>query len=160
MKYLQAPWRWEFISKHIGKGDCVLCRAAEGDRDRENLVCFRGRYFFVILNKYPYATGHLMVVPYRHTSEISAIPADQAAEMWTLLNRSLAILSAQFKPNGFNLGMNLGAAAGAGIKEHLHMHLVPRWAGDANFMPLIGNTRVMSYDLMAVYDVLAEGFSR
>ncbi len=158
MKFLQAPWRWEFISKHIGAQACVFCTAAAGADDRENLVCHRGSSFFVILNRYPYATGHLMVVPYRHTADIAAISGEQAVEMWTLLNRSLAILTERFRPDGFNLGMNLGAAAGAGIKEHVHMHLVPRWSGDANFMPVVGATRVMSYDLSEVYDVLSAGF--
>ncbi len=160
MKVLQAPWRWEFISRHIGSGACVFCRAAEGSSDRDSLVCHRGQSFFVILNKYPYATGHLMVVPYLHTCELSAINGDQVGEMWALINRSVDILGSCYKPSGFNLGMNLGTAAGAGIKEHLHVHLVPRWSGDANFMPIIGNTRVMSYSLLDVYDALADGFGR
>lgn len=158
MKFLQAPWRWEFISRHIGGGTCVFCQAAAAESDRENLVCHRGSDFFVILNKYPYATGHLMVVPYAHTRDASAISGEQAGEMWTLVNRAMAILLKNFKPDGFNVGMNLGTAAGAGIKEHLHLHLVPRWSGDANFMPVIGKARVMSYDMLEVYDVLAEGF--
>ncbi len=158
MKFLQAPWRWEFISGHIGKGGCVFCRAAESEQDRENLICHRGRSFYVILNRFPYATGHLMVVPYRHTSDLSDISGEQAGEMWDLLNRSRVLIQNHFRPDGFNVGMNLGAAAGAGIKEHIHLHLVPRWAGDANFMPVVGETRVMSYDLLEVYDVLAEGF--
>jgi ATP adenylyltransferase len=158
MKFLQAPWRWEFISKHIGSGTCVFCQAAAAEADRDFLVCHRGEHFFVILNKFPYATGHLMVVPYVHTREAAAISGEQAGEMWHLINRSMAIIAKQFKPDGFNLGMNLGAAAGAGIKEHIHMHLVPRWSGDANFMPIIGKARVMSYDLIEVYDILAAGF--
>lgn len=160
MKFLQAPWRWEFISRHIGRGGCVFCRAAESDRDRENLVVHRGGSFFVILNRFPYATGHLMVVPYLHSSELSSVSGEQAGEMWDLLNRSRVLIQTHFKPDGFNLGMNLGAAAGAGIKEHIHLHLVPRWNGDANFMPIVGGTRVMSYDLLEVYDLLAEGFGR
>jgi len=160
MKFLQAPWRWEFISRHSGSGPCIFCQAAEDTRDRENLVCYRGDSFFVILNKYPYATGHLMVVPNLHTCELMHITPAQASEMWFLINQSIAHLKERFKPDGFNLGMNLGAAAGAGIKEHLHMHVVPRWSGDANFMPIIGKSRVMSYSLSDVYDALAEGFSR
>ncbi|MCP4217265.1 MAG: HIT domain-containing protein [bacterium] len=159
MKFLSAPWRWDFITRAIRKKECVFC-TAPGLPEEENLVCHRGRNFFVILNKYPYNSGHLMVVPYKHVDSPDAISAEESMEMWTLMNRSMAILKESFNPVAFNTGMNLGKIAGAGVKDHIHLHIVPRWEGDANFMPIIGKTEVLSYDIITIRDTLRNGFKK
>ncbi len=153
MKYLSAPWRWSFISGWKPETGCVFCRALQ-EEDEAGLVLRREDPFFVILNKYPYSTGHLMVVPQAHIDSPEKLTADELRTMWELANRSLAALRGAYQPSGFNVGMNLGAAAGAGVKDHFHLHIVPRWPGDANFMPVIGQTRVASYDLQDVYRTL------
>jgi len=158
MKFLSAPWRWDFISGLFRGDGCVFCRALEED-DRHSLVCFRGEKFFVLLNKFPYSTGHLMVAPMVHVSSPADLSADELREMCKLTNRSLAILREHFHAEGFNIGMNIGQAAGAGIKEHFHQHVVPRWPGDANFMATVGGTRVMSYGLDAVRATIRAAFA-
>jgi ATP adenylyltransferase len=158
MKFLSAPWRWDFISGLIRKDGCVFCQALKMD-DGDSLVCFRGDKFFVLLNKFPYSTGHLMIAPMVHVPSPVAMSAGELREMCELTNRSLAILEENFHPEGFNIGMNIGQAAGAGIKDHFHQHVVPRWPGDANFMATVGDTRVLSYDLDAVFATLRAAFA-
>ncbi len=159
MKFLPAPWRWNFISGLIKSDGCVFCRALE-KKDQDSLVCFRGKKFFVLLNHYPYSTGHIMVAPMAHVSSPEGMGADELQEMWDLTNRSLVILKENFHPEGFNIGMNIGQAAGAGIKDHFHQHVVPRWPGDANFMATIGAIRVMSYDLDTVFTAIRSAFAK
>ena len=158
MKVLSAPWRWEFISGLIKKQGCVFCDALKLPDD-ESFICCRGTNFFVILNKFPYNTAHLMIVPYEHTAAPENLPPEKTVEMWALMNRSLDILKNQFHPHGFNIGMNIGPAAGAGVKDHVHLHIVPRWEGDANFMPVIGKTRVLSYNLETIFEILRREFN-
>lgn len=151
-----APWRMEFLTGPK-PGGCVFCDLpAQVGKDRDNLILFRGEKAFVILNKYPYNNGHLMVVPNRHTADYSTITAEESAEMHVLAQRSMKALEKAYKPDGFNMGMNLGIAAGAGVKDHLHQHVVPRWVGDNNFMPAIGEVKAMPQHLFQSYDVLAE----
>ena len=160
MKFLSAPWRWKFISGQASDGDgCVFCRALAG-ADRDSLVCFRGDAFFVLLNKYPYSSGHLMVAPRAHLASPEQLAPGDLREMWELTLRSMAILKDQFHPEGFNVGMNIGQAAGAGVKDHFHQHIVPRWQGDANFMATIGDTKVLSYDQETVYAAIRDAFAR
>ena len=159
MKFLSAPWRWNFISGQCREDGCVFCRALEHD-DRDSLVCYRGRAFFVMLNKYPYSSGHLMIAPLAHLASPEGLAGDELREMWELTNRSLAILKDYLRPEGFNIGMNIGAAAGAGIKDHFHQHVVPRWQGDANFMATVGATKVLSYDLATVFAEVRAAFAR
>ena len=160
MKFLQAPWRWSFISGLINKENkCVFC-SAQKQEGLDALICYRGKNYFVILNKYPYNTGHLMVVPYKHLTNPSEISPEDTMEMWSLMNKSLDILKENFSPDGFNIGMNIGDASGAGVKGHFHLHIVPRWSGDSNFMAVIGKTKVMSYDLAEVYNKISEGFTQ
>lgn len=159
MRFLSAPWRWDFIAGSAKEKGCVFCRALAQD-ERESLVCFRGDRFFVILNKYPYNSGHLMVAPIAHIASPEALAAADLQEMGQLTGRCLAILKEHFRPDGFNIGMNLGQAAGAGVKDHFHQHIVPRWQGDANFMAVIGDTKVLSYDLANVFAVIRSAFAK
>ncbi|MBI4614568.1 MAG: HIT domain-containing protein [Planctomycetes bacterium] len=156
MDPLWAPWRMEFILKGREK-DCFLCRylAEDPARDRENLVLWRGENVFVVLNRYPYSNGHLMVVPNRHTADLAELDGRTAAEMWDALGRMVRLLTAVLRTEGTNVGLNLGRAAGAGVDDHLHLHVVPRWVGDTNFMPVLSGTKVISQSLSACYDALA-----
>ena len=155
MKNIWAPWRLDYI---LGPKDknCIFCSKPRENEDKKNLILYRGKQNFVILNLFPYNNGHLMVVPYTHTSDIQGIGADDANEMMRLTKRCVALLKERFKPHGFNIGMNLESAAGAGIDEHIHMHVVPRWNGDTNFMPVLGETRVMPQHIQSTYDALAD----
>lgn len=161
MKFLSAPWRWKFISGLAAGGDgCIFCRALASGDDRASLVCFRGREFFVMLNRYPYSSGHLMVAPRAHLASPEQAAAGGLDEMWELTRRALVVLREAFHPDGFNIGMNIGQAAGAGVRDHFHQHIVPRWQGDANFMATVGGTKVLSYDLEAVYAAVRDAFAR
>ena len=156
MEGLWAPWRMEFLIEARSGGDeCVFCTLPhEEGRLRENLVVARGRHAFVILNKYPYNNGHLLVVPYRHIAEYTGLTPAEHAECARLTSRSIEALAAEYRPDGFNLGMNLGKAAGAGIAGHVHQHIVPRWGGDTNFMPVIAETKSLPEHLRRTWDRL------
>ncbi|HYO48477.1 MAG TPA: HIT domain-containing protein [Chloroflexia bacterium] len=137
---------------------CVFCdrvRLPESN-DRANLILLRSTHNFIILNLYPYNSAHLMIVPYRHTADLPSLDRETVAEMMALAQRMVRVIGAEYKPEGYNLGMNLGTIAGAGVAEHLHMHVVPRWAGDTNFMPVVGSTKVIPELLERTYDRLRE----
>ena len=142
MRQLWAPWRLEYIQQADEQEGCVFCRALEGE-DERGLVVHRGERAFVLLNKYPYASGHLMVAPIRHEGDFGRLDRDEAIEIHQLASSSLGALAETMSPQGFNLGWNLGRIAGAGVLEHVHMHVVPRWAGDTNFMPVLADVRVI-----------------
>ncbi|EFO80389.1 histidine triad (HIT) protein [Oscillochloris trichoides DG-6] len=141
-------------------GGCVFCAiaAAEHSHDAENLILYRGETCFVVMNLYPYNTAHLMVLPYQHTSDMPGLCATVAQELFSLTQRCVRILGEAYAPHGYNIGMNLGSIAGAGIAEHLHMHIVPRWSGDTNFMPIIGGTKLIPEDLDGTYQHLLPAF--
>ena len=140
---LWAPWRLEYVQAADEAAGCIFCTAAAGGDDDETLVVHRGRFAFALLNKFPYASGHLMVAPLGHVGEFSGLSDDEALELHRMAADALAALAATFSPDGFNLGWNLGRVAGAGIVDHVHLHVVPRWAGDTNFMPVVGATKVL-----------------
>ena len=145
MERLWTPWRFEYVSS-VGKiPGCILCDAisAGPECDAENLVLFRGRLNYVIINKYPYNSGHLMVAPYEHVADLCSAAADQLNEMMRLAQACETILAEAYGPDGFNIGMNIGKAAGAGVVDHQHLHIVPRWTGDGSFMTATADTRVM-----------------
>jgi len=142
VEQLWAPWRLEYIQSADEQPGCVFCRAAELP-DEEGLVVHRGELAFVMLNKYPYAGGHLMAAPYRHVGELGELSSVEALEIHRLVSVSLGVLAQVMRPQGFNLGWNLGRIAGAGVIDHVHEHVVPRWAGDTNFMPVLADVRVM-----------------
>jgi ATP adenylyltransferase len=146
MKHLFSPWRSGYINLKQPNG-CFLCRAVEQRKDKANLLLFRGERSFIIMNRFPYNNGHLMIAPYRHTGDITRLTADEAGEMFALLQQATGILRRELRPEGFNVGMNLGRVAGAGLAGHLHLHVVPRWNGDTNFMPTLADTKVISEGL-------------
>ncbi|MCK4631946.1 MAG: HIT domain-containing protein [candidate division Zixibacteria bacterium] len=158
-KMIWAPWRAAFILGKKEKG-CIFCKRLKMKDSVKNLILFRGEKNFVILNKFPYNTGHTLVVPNRHTGQIEKLNADEAAEFFDLVRKSVTAIKKALKPDSMNLGMNLGRGSGAGIPGHVHMHIVPRWQGDTNFMPVIGKTNVISVPLEPVYDALRKEFSR
>lgn len=161
MERLWSPWRSRYIASGVDaqRGSCVFCLIASNpDQDETNFVLHRGEHCFVILNLYPYISGHLMVVPYLHTSDFDSAAKEITDEMMDLTKRSQTALREVYSPSGFNMGMNLGSAAGAGIADHLHIHLLPRWAGDTNFMTSIGESRVIPEDLPTTYSKLKPKF--
>jgi ATP adenylyltransferase len=157
-----APWRLAYVkdaSKDVERG-CIFCtKPGEGD-DRANLIVHRGERCFVILNLYPYTNGHLMVAPFDHVGTIQGLPAETTAEMMSLAQRAIEILEEQYEPHGFNVGFNQGRVAGAGVEHHIHMHVVPRWGGDTNFMPVLADTRVMPQTLEQTFAALEGRFSQ
>jgi ATP adenylyltransferase len=159
MKFLSAPWRWNFISDLKKDKGCIFCRALDAEGN-DSLICFRGEKFFVILNKFPYSTGHLMIAPYAHFASPEEMAAADLLEMWELTRCSMAILKDNFHPDGFNIGMNIGKAAGAGVQDHFHQHVVPRWQGDANFMATVGDIKVLSYDQETVLALIRSAFAK
>ena len=142
MKQLWAPWRLEYVAAADEQEGCIFCLAEEGD-DEERLVVRRGERAFVLLNKFPYTSGHLMVAPRRHVGDVADLTDDEVLELHRLAAQGLAALAETFAPQGYNLGWNLGRIAGAGIVDHVHMHVVPRWAGDTNFMPVLADVKVL-----------------
>ncbi len=148
-----APWRAGFILSKKEKG-CIFCNRIKKKDSVKNLIFYRGEKVFAILNKFPYNTGHCMVVPYRHVGQLERLTVAETTELMTLTQRVIVAVKATLKPQSLNLGMNLGRGAGAGVPGHLHMHIVPRWQGDTNFMPAIGKTKVVSVPLEPIYEML------
>ena len=148
----------KYILQEPKPKECIFCTKPRERRDAENLILYRSRLHFVILNAYPYNNGHLMVVPYRHVAELEALTPEERAEMMEVVACSVRVLKQALRPDGFNIGLNLGLSAGAGIAEHLHVHLVPRWTGDTNFMPVLAETRVLPEHLQATYERLRPFF--
>ncbi len=155
MDYIWSPWRYDYLASG-GKRppSCVFCVNDDTSRDAERLIVFRGTHNFIILNLFPYTSGHVMVAPYEHLDTIASAKAEQLTEMMQFSQRIIAALQKLYRPEGFNLGMNLGIAAGAGIREHFHLHVVPRWVGDANFTSVVGETRVLPEELQTTYQRL------
>ncbi len=151
-----APWRLEYVSdasKDV-EDSCIFCAKPGEDDDEANLIVHRGELCFVILNLYPYTNGHLMVAPYEHVGALQRVQPETSAEMMRLAQRSIEILEDEYEPHGFNVGFNQGRVAGAGVEHHIHMHVVPRWGGDTNFMPVLADTRVMPQTLEQSYAAL------
>ena len=156
-KPLWAPWRLEYIQAADEKGDCIFCLAAEGD-DEERLVVQRGRGAIALLNKFPYSSGHLMVAPLRHGGELADLDDGEVVEIHALATAAMESLGAVYHPDGYNLGWNVGRAAGAGIVDHVHLHVVPRWSGDTNFMPVLADVKVLPEHLLDTRRRLAEAW--
>ena len=159
MEFVWSPWRYDYMAS-IGKTStsCVFCIEEDSSQDASRLVLFRGSLNFVILNLFPYTSGHFMVAPLGHTARFDEARSEQLAEMMELAQRGMRALARLYRPEGFNMGMNLGHCAGAGIREHFHLHVVPRWIGDANFMGITAETRVLPEALAVTYRRMAEVF--
>jgi ATP adenylyltransferase len=162
MDYVWSPWRFRYVSEAPGGRECFLCTAVQGGapRDREHRVLYRGRKNLILLNIFPYTNGHTMIAPYAHVSDFAALDPETAGEMMELAQKAQAALEASYHPEGYNIGMNLGRCAGAGLADHLHLHVLPRWTGDASFMTTIGETRVLPESLDETYDKLLPNFSK
>jgi ATP adenylyltransferase len=157
MEHIWAPWRIRYIEQGKVEG-CILCDKPKENKDAQNYILHRGTKNFVILNSYPYNPGHLMVAPYRHLDSPEKLTDEELREHYEIVRRSLEVLKEVFKPGGFNIGMNLGRVAGAGIADHIHTHVVPRWAGDTNFMPVMADVRVLPQALADSYQKLEGKF--
>ena len=157
-KQLWAPWRLEYVQAADEQPGCIFCLARDGD-DEERFVVTRGERAFVLLNAFPYSSGHLMVAPTRHVGELAALEDDEALEIHRLATQALAALGATYGPDGYNLGWNLGRVAGAGVLDHVHLHVVPRWAGDTNFMPVLADVKVLPEHLEATRARLADAWT-
>ena len=154
-----APWRLRYVSKASKQTECVVCAKPEEGDDRKALIVHRGERCYVILNLYPYTSGHLMVAPFEHIGRMQDIEPEVTAEMMDLAQQAIRKMEEVYSPEGFNLGVNQGRVAGAGVEGHIHLHVVPRWAGDNNYMPVLADTRVMPQSLEETYDALEGGFS-
>ena len=151
MDHIWTPWRMKYVTgDKEGKG-CIFCTAEEGSDDRENLVFYRGQHVFMILNRYPYTSGHVMCVPYAHQAQLQDLSEETRIELMACTTKTVTVLQQVYEPEGFNIGLNLGAVAGAGVAEHLHIHIVPRWTGDTSFMTAVGETRVLPESLDETY---------
>lgn len=160
MDYLWTPWRYQYVSKPGSNQACIFCEALKQANDAQTLILFRGQRNFILLNRYPYTTGHAMIAPYDHVGELEQAPAETLGEMMQLCQRLQRALAAVYKPEGYNIGMNLGKTAGAGVADHLHLHVLPRWAGDTSFMTTVGETRLEPEDLATTYAKLKPHFAK
>jgi ATP adenylyltransferase len=158
MDHLWTPWRYAYVTGAIRESGCIFCNLPK-ESDEEARIVHRGVHCFVILNTYPYTNGHVMVVPYAHLDELQKLPADAAAEMMTLTQGMERILRSLYRPDGINLGMNIGRAAGAGVAGHIHMHVLPRWVADASFLSVIGETRVLPETLEVTWERIRKAFA-
>ena len=158
MEHIWSPWRMKYMRENQGSKSCIFCDAVEMEDGIENLIVKRGRLAFVILNRYPYTSGHVMVVPYAHTATLAELDTDVLAEVMALIQQSIQTITTVYKPDGFNIGANLGTAAGAGIAGHIHFHVVPRWGGDTNFMTTACDVRVIPEDLGEALQHLKESW--
>lgn len=158
LETIWTPWRMKYIQDPHDDTECAFCLAAQMEDGPENLVFYRGRDIFMILNRYPYTSGHVMCVPYMHVSQMADLKPHAHHEMMDLAVKAMDVLQAVYHPEGFNIGMNLGKVAGAGIEDHLHLHIVPRWGGDTNFMSSVGQTRVLPEFLSDTYRRVKEAW--
>ena len=161
MDYLWTPWRYQYMAQAAGieQPECIFCDAVARKKDSETLIVHRGAKAFVILNRFPYTSGHVMIVPYVHVAELELCDAEALREMMQLAQHVESIYKATYKPDGINLGMNLGRAAGAGVAGHLHLHMLPRWIGDSSFMTVTGEARVLPEDLKTTYERLSKALA-
>jgi ATP adenylyltransferase len=159
MDYLWTPWRYAYVSTADKAPGCVFCGRLQQTDDREALIVFRGEHNFVVLNKFPYTSGHVMVVPYEHVDELRKLGPEAAQEMMSLSQKLENVLRAVYHPDGINLGMNIGKAAGAGVAGHIHMHVLPRWVADANFVSVVGETRVLPESLDVTWERLHQALN-
>jgi ATP adenylyltransferase len=159
MNHLWSPWRMTYIENHDSEEGCVFCNALAEVDGPENLIVFRGEKAFVILNRYPYTSGHVMVVPFAHQPSLEQLKPETRAEMMELTTRCIQMLRQAYNPQAFNIGANIGEPAGAGVADHVHIHIVPRWTGDTNFMSSLAGTRVLPEALEESYQRISQGWA-
>ena len=159
MERLWAPWRLEYITGEQIEG-CIFCVFPQQDDDRGNRILYRGKHAYVIMNAFPYSNAHLLIPPYRHVADLSELTDEESLDVMRLAQMSIRVLKEAVRPDGLNIGVNQGTAAGAGIADHIHMHIVPRWNGDTNFMPVFADVKVIPEALEATYDKLKVIFDR
>ena len=160
MRYLWSPWRMEYIQSEKNEGSCILCIEQTQPDGPNNLIVFRGQRAFLILNRFPYTTGHLMAVPYDHQPTLGTLDPATRAELMEITTQALGVLDEVYHPQGYNIGINIGEVAGAGITDHIHLHIVPRWGGDTNFMTTLAETRVLPETLEDTYRKVREAWER
>ncbi|MHA1275805.1 MAG: HIT family protein [Candidatus Helarchaeota archaeon] len=154
MKHIWAPWRGIYVSQTKKESGCLFCKVAKENKDKENLVLARKKRCFIMLNLFPYNNGHLMISPYTHVANLESLDKEDRNDLFETVANACKNIKNEMKAEGFNVGINIGAVAGAGIAEHLHVHIVPRWAGDTNFMPVVGGTKVISEAITLTYEKL------
>ena len=157
MDKLWAPWRVKYVTKILSKsGKCVFCQILREKNDKKNYIFLRTKYSFAVLNIYPYNNGHVLIMPYRHVGDIAKLTEKEMADLMALLNKTKKLLDRALKPKGYNIGINIGRAAGAGYPGHVHIHIVPRWFGDVNYMPVLADTKIISQSLRALWQKLVQ----
>jgi ATP adenylyltransferase len=160
MDYLWTPWRYAYITGSKSDQECVFCHKQSEQNERESWIVHRARHCYICLNAFPYTSGHVMIIPFQHTDELQKLPQDAAHEMMDLCRRTELALRNLYRPDGINLGMNIGAAAGAGVAGHVHMHMLPRWVADSNFMTVVGETRILPEALEVTWERMRKEFAR
>jgi ATP adenylyltransferase len=160
MERIWSPWRMDYIQQHTDTSGCIFCLALEQNDGTNNLILHRSSKAFVILNRYPYTSGHLMVVPFAHQPSLELLDTETRYDMMDMVAKAIKVIRYVYQPDGLNLGANIGEVAGAGVAEHVHIHLVPRWAGDTNFMSTVAGARVLPEDLNQTYQRLFEGWKK
>ena len=159
MEQMWAPWRIQYISGELEEPDgCIFCQVTKEKDDSKNHIVHRGKHVYVILNKFPYNNGHVMIVPYKHTNDLLELSDEEQHESQLVLNKAIKAIRKVYNPSAINIGLNMGKAAGAGIEEHIHYHVLPRWDGDTNFMPVVAGVKVISESLDASYEKLKQAF--
>ncbi len=158
MKVLWAPWRMEYISSDNNKGECIFCIGDDRSQDERRLILFIGNLSIVLMNRFPYINGHLLIAPLRHVSTLNALSPEEKLDLMTMVEKSIGVLKEVMNPEGFNVGLNLGRVAGAGVEDHIHFHVVPRWIGDTNYMTVFGEVRVIPEHIQATYRKLLPFF--
>jgi ATP adenylyltransferase len=158
MKVLWAPWRMEYVSSGKREGECIFCPDGDRSQDERRLILFIGNRSIVLMNRFPYINGHLLAAPLRHVSTLDALLPEEKLDLITMVEKSIGVLKEVMDPEGFNVGLNLGKVAGAGVEEHIHFHVVPRWSGDTNYMTVFGEVRVIPEHIQATYRKLSPFF--
>jgi len=158
MEILWAPWRMEYVTSGNNKGECVFCPGEDRSQDEQRLILYIGNLSIILMNRFPYINGHLLIAPLRHVSTLDALSSEEKLDLITQIERSIGVLKKALRPEGFNVGLNLGKAAGAGVEDHIHFHIVPRWIGDTNYMTVFGEVRVIPEHIRKTYQKLLPFF--
>jgi ATP adenylyltransferase len=160
MKVLWAPWRMEYINSDNKEEGCIFCPGNDRSQDERRLILYVGEFSIVLMNKFPYINGHLLIAPLRHVNNLDALSADEKLDLINMVERSVSVLKETINPEGFNIGLNLGKIAGAGVEDHIHFHVVPRWSGDTNYMTIFGEVRVIPEHIQKTYNILSPFFKQ